>query len=331
MPDVQAQIVRGHVQDLSIAYKNTGYIASEVYPRKPIENGKMKITKYNRGDAFRDEAQKRAPGTETLAGNWKVDTVDVNSYQYAHKSKVTKEDLRAAGSGVLNVPIDLQQEAVETSADKLDLKAEILTAANVFASTWVDGSAGGEDADAKWTASSGNTFLADVDKAILAIKNAGVPRDRIRLMMDDTTFQGVIRISSVTATLSYTAIAKKAPGLVITADMLASLLTIDKVVIGSAIYNTANEAQAGDDFTVSNIWGGTKGKAFVYYMPPRITRKVMCAGLQCFEKMENNQRRVTYKWYNNDKHTWFFESQEEMGPGQVCAYAGYAFKDTHTT
>jgi len=330
MPDVQAQIVRGHVQDLSIAYKNTGYIAAEVYPRKEIKNGKAKITVYNRGDAFRDEAQLRAPGTETLAGNWKLDTVNVDSMQYAHKSKVTKEDLKAAGSGIENVPVNLQMESIEQNADKLDLKAEKLVADNIFASTWVDGTAGGEDAAGLWTASSGNTFLADVDKAILAIKNAGVPRSNIRILMDDTTFQGVIRISSVTGALSYTAISKKAPGLVITEDMLASLLTIDKVVIGSAIYNSANEAQAGDDFTAAGIWGATKGRAFVYYYPPRLGLKTMCAGVSAYENMENNQRRVTYKWYENAKHTWMFESQEEMGPVQVCSYAGYAFKDTHS-
>jgi len=331
MPDVQRQIVRGHVQDLSIAYRNTGYIAPEVFPHKEIKHGKAKVTVYNRGDAFRDEAQKRAPGTETKAGNWKLDTVNVDSEQYSHLEKVTKEDLRAAGVGVETVPVDLQMESVERNADKLDLKAELLTANKVFGSTWVDGNLGGEDADAKWTASTGNTFLADVDKAILAIKNAGVPRDKIRLMMDDTTFQGVIRVSAVTAALSYNAVLPKAPGLVITADMLASLLTLDKVVIGSAIYNSANEKQDGSDFTGVNIWGSTKGRAFLYFYPPRLGRKVMCAGLQCYENMENNKRRVTYKWYENAKHSWMFESQEEMGPEQVCAYAGYAFKDTHTT
>ena len=113
-------------------------------------------------------------------------------------------------------------------------------------------------------------------------------------------------------------------------DMLASLLTVDKVLLASAIYNSANEKQDGTDFTVAGIWGATKGRAFVYYYPPRLGLKTMCAGVQSFEAMENNQRRVTYKWYNNDKHTWFFESQEEMGPSLVCSYAGYAFKDTHT-
>ena len=331
-PDIGAEVVRGNLQTASIAYKNQGYIANEVYPILTLPTNKSKVTLYNRGDAYRDEAVLRARGTETDSLEYKLSTTNINTKQYAAKHIVTKEDLRDAGVGGIAVPpVNLQMDAVEFNADKLDLNQEIQVASNVTEGTWADGNAGGEDADAKWVASSGNTFLTDVDNGINTLEGNGIPRNNIRLMMDAVTVQGVIRVSEVTTPMAYTATTAKAPGLVITSEMLASLLTIDKVVVGRAIYSTAKEKADGTDFTVARIWGATKGFAFLYYFPPRVGLKTMTAGYSAFTNMENGQRRATYRWYNNDRHSWMYESQQEFGAQQINANAGYLWKDTHTT
>lgn len=332
LPDTRAQIVRGHNQKASIDWRNKSYIASEVIPVLEMASEKEKVTKFNRGDAFRDTAVKRAEGTNADTSHYKLETENIDTTQYSSKNKVTKEAIRRQGYPVGTMPpINMQQRAITWNSNKLDLKLEIYVASQVLAGTWADGNAGGEDAAGAWTASSGNTFIEDVDKAINKLQDEGIPRENIRLMMDDKTWQGVIRVSDVTSALGYSAVQPKAPGLTMTKEMMASLLTIDKVLVGSAIYNTANEAADGSDFTVSKIWGGTKGYAFLYYYPPMVMPEEMSPGFIGKNKMENGAYRVTYQWYNNDLHTWFFESQEEFGYKQTTAQAGYLFKDTHTT
>lgn len=332
MPDIGAQIVRGHLQDASLAYRNHGYIADEVSPTILLPTNKSKITIYNRGDTFRDEAILRARGTETPSIDWKLSTVNLDTKQYAVKHVITKEDLRDAGiNGVETPPVDLQQDAVERNSDKLDLHKEIIVASGILGGTWLDGGAGGSDADAKWVATSGNTAIADVDTAARAMENAGIPRGSLRLMVDSTTWHGMIRTSDFTGMLSYSNVARKAPGLMVTQDMVAELLGLNKVVVGYGLYSSAEETAAGTDFTSVSIWGSAKGFAFIYYYPERMGLKTMCASATALTKMENGASRATYKWYDNDRHCWIFESQEEYGYQQICSSAGYLWKDTHTT
>lgn len=327
-PDIGATIVRGNLQTASISYKNHAFIWNEVYPRLVLPTSKSKITIFNRGDQFRDEAALRARGTQTPTIDYKLDTVNVDTYQYASKHQITKEDLRDAGiTSGLAAPIDLQMESMERNSEKIDLSIERQVAANVTAATWADGYAGGEDADAKWVASTGNTFLDDVDTGINALRAGGIPMDSIRLMMDFKTWQGVRKNSSIADRTQYTK--DKYP----TPESIATYLLIDKCIIAGSIYSSANEANDGTDFTTADIWGGSNdnGFAMVYYYPKRIGRKSMTAGYTLFNKMENGQERVTYKWYDNNHHSWFHETQVEIGVKQIAAAAAYAWKDTHTT
>lgn len=328
MPDVGATIVRGNLQTASIAYRNHAFIYPEVAPKLMLPTSKSKITIFNRGDKFRDEAAQRARGAETPTIDYKLSTVNVDTYQYAAKHQVTKEDIRDAGvSSGLAAPVDLQMEAIERNADKIDLSIEKQVADAVTAATWLDGTAGGEDADAKWVASSSNTFLTDVDAGINALRGAGIPMDSIRLMMDFKTWQGVRKNSDIAARTQYTKDVYPTP------ESIARYLLIDKCIIAGGIYSSANESSAGTDFTSADIWGGTnnKGFAMVYYYPKRIGRKSMTAAYTLFNKMENGAERATYSWYENKNHSWYYETQTEVGVKQIASAAGYAWKDTHTT
>lgn len=328
MPDVGATIVRGNVQNASISYKNSSFIYPEVFPKLMLPTSKSKVTIFNKGDQFRDEAAQRARGAETPTIDYKLSTVDVNTYQYAVKHQVTKEDIRDAGiASGLAAPISLQMEAIERNAEKLDLSIEKQVASTVTGATWIDGNSGGEDADAKWVASSGNTFLTDVDTGINTLRANGIPMDSIRLMMDFETWQGVRKNSDIASRTQYTRDVYPTP------ESIAKYLLIDKCLVAGGIYSSANESQAGTDFTSADIWGGSnnKGFAMVYYFPKRIGLKSMTAGYTLFNKMENGAERATYSWYENKNHSWFYESQTEVGSKQIASAAAYAWKDTHTT
>ncbi len=337
MPDVGATIVRGHLQTASVEWSNPINIADEVFPRVTLATTKTKITKYNRGDQFRDEAQVRARGSETNVMDWSTSEVNVDTVQHAAKHMVTKEDMRDAGlKGVETPPLRLREKAIMRNAAKLDIKHERLIETLVTDGTWVDGAAGGEDTDAKWVASTGNTFIVDIDKAVRTMTANGVPPVGLRLLMDARTGIEVKRISDLTAVLSYTgAKARGASSLLITEQMIADLLGLDKVIIAQSIYSTAIEKADGTDFTSAYIWDGdnAKGFGFVYSFPPSGVLGIdgMAPGVCAYNKMENGATRATYEWYNKDRHAHMYETQEEVGGVQVAAQAGYLFCDTHTT
>jgi hypothetical protein len=332
-PNVRTQIITGHLQNVSLDWQNPMYQMNEIIPMLEMPTRSAKVTIFNRGDAFRNTASIRARGTKTETSNYKMTTATITTEQYANKNQITKEDLRDAGlTGNLTPPLDMRSRAIAWNSDKLDMQNEIMVADAVKAGTWVDGNSGGEDAGGLWAASdSTNTAIEDIDTAILAIKDAGVPRNNIRVAMDDTTFQKLIRCTDVKAALAYNAVIPKSSDMVITADMLASLFTVEKVVVCSAIYNSANETAAGTDFTAASIWGGSKGFGFVYYYPPVVERNMMSPGFNAWNKMENGSRRATYTWYDDEKHAWQYESHQEVGYKQTAAQAGYLFKDTHTS
>jgi len=335
MPDVGATIVRGHLQTASIKYASNQFIAQEVFPKIILPTNKAKVTIYNRGVFFRDDAIVRARGSETPTIDWSTTTENVDTKQHASATLITKEDLRDAGlKGVETPPLTMEQTAVELVAEKLDLKRERTIETLVTDGTWVDAVSGGEDAAGGWVASSGNTFLTDIDVGVATMAKAAVPVSSLRLLMDYKTGYLVKRTSDVTAALSYTgAKARSANSLLITDQMVADLLGIDKILIARGIYSTADELATKLDYTGAYIWDGANGKGFgfLYYYPPRVGLKTMAAGYTAYTKMENGKERVNYKSYDEKAHTWRYEGQEEVGGVQICANAAYLWKDTHTT
>ncbi len=324
-PNIKEQIVAGPLANVSVAYRNLDYIADRVFPILDGADPRAKITQYKRGAWFRDEAGIRAPGTEAVRGGYPVGTVSIATKEYAFAKEVTDEDRRfakAAGAPVLNP----DQDAVEFATDKVDLKKERRVAALVTGTTWVDGNSGGEDAEGGWVASTGNTFFADVSKAKKAIK-AAIGRPPNRLVIDYATYLGLKEVDDILDKIKYTQRG------VVTREMLAAMLDLDEVLVGSAIYSSAEETAAGDDFTAVDIWtvNAGKGLGFLYYAPPKVGLKVQCAGMQVRIAYENGLARRTSTWREAARHQDVYEVAEETDIALIDAYAGYLFADTAAT
>jgi hypothetical protein len=331
MPNMENTLVRGFLQNASVSYRNGAYINQEIFPLLDMPSPKTKIHKYNLGDTFRNTAKLRSRGAAVNVQDFDITEVNQDTKQYDQASKITKEDMRDAGLEPGTVPpMNLQQDSVEFNADKIDLGREIRVATHIKAATWADGNAGGEDVAGLWNASeSGNTFFTDIETAVQALKVRGVPdMANMRLAMDWKTFWQLNQVTAIREVLKYTSQDRLSP------EKLAQYLGLSKIVVGSAIYNTAAKVKGSTtDMTGAYIWDvtGNKGWAFVYYYPPRISLKMLAAGLQPRSKMDTGLFRSTYSWYENKEHSWYFDTQEETGIETIYTGAGYQFTDTHTT
>ncbi|GJQ23577.1 hypothetical protein BIY37_04775 [Candidatus Brocadia sapporoensis] len=322
-PNTRSQLVAGPLQNVSIAYRNKSYIADRVFPIIDNVPPDAKIARYLKGAWFRDEAGIRGPGARANRGGYPVDYLDISTVEYAFAKEVTDEDREIARLGNAP-PLNPDQDAIEFATDKIDLKKERRTAAIVLGSTW--SGAAGEDADGKWAAGTGNTFLEDVRLRVGTIRaNTGMKPNV--LVVDFGTYNSLKEESTVLSKIQYTERA------VLTKELLAAILELDEVLIGEAIYSTAKEKKDGTDFTASNIWekNAGKGSAFLFYRPPVAGLKTLSAGYQARKSyLQGGGRRIT-TWREPAEHQDVYEVAEETHILQVGADLGFLWYDTLST
>jgi len=324
-PNVKEEIVAGPLAGISVAYRNTDYIADRVFPILDGADPKAKITKYRKGAWFRDEAGIRAAGTRAKRGGYPLTSVSIATEEYAFAKEVTDEDRRFAKAK--NAPVlEPDQDAIEFATDKVDLKKEIRVAELITGGTWADGNSGGEDAEGLWSpAGETNTFLADIATGKKKIKECGVIANC--LLIDYATYLALKEVEVILEKIKYTQRG------VFGTDLLAALLDLEEVLVGTAIKSTAEETAAGDDFTAAGIWevNSGKGMGFLFYRPKKIGLKVPTAGLQVRIAYENGQPRRTSTWREKAEHQDVYEVAEETDIVQVAADCGYLWADTYAT
>jgi len=323
-PDVQASTVRGPLQNVSIAYRNRNYIADSVFPIIENVDAKTKIAIYGKGAYFRDEADVRGPGSAAKRGGYPLDYVNITPIEYAFAKEVTDEDRKHAKSP-LTPPLQPDEDAIEFASDKVDLRRERLVSAVIFAATWC-GVSTGEDAEGGWAAGAGNTFIEDVEARIETIRaNCGIRPNR--MWISANTLPELKQESSVLDRIKYTERG------IVTPALIAAMFDLEQVLIGDAIYSSAEETAAGDDFTSVNVWEANagKGSAMLFYAPPRVGLKMVSAGVQARGAFDDGQPRRISTWRENKFHQDVYEVAEEVDFVQVCSYAGFLWKDTIAT
>lgn len=320
--NVRELVVAGPLQNVSIQYRNENYVADRVFPIVDGVSTRAKIARYLKGAAFRDEAGVRGPGAMAPRGNYKIDYIDLNTVEYAHATEVTDED-RSAVKEQGGPPLQPDQDAIENSTDKVDLKKENRVATLIKTTQWSGLSAGGEDAQGLWAAGSGNTFIADIINGIDTIRtNTGLKPNV--LLIDFGTYQSLKQETTLLSRIQYT---QKG---IMTADMIAAILELEEVLVGDAIVNTAKETKSGLDWAGADIWtvNATKGMGFLFYRPKRVGLKMATAGLQARKKYDTGLVRRTVTWREAARHQDVYEVAEETDIVQVCADLGYLWKDT---
>jgi hypothetical protein len=332
LQDPKSIVVRGALQDVSIQYRNSAYVADQVFPLIDNVYGKAQVAKYVKGAWFRDEAEPRAPGAAARVGHFNVTTQNLDPINYAFATEVTDEErFQATVPG--NLPIQPDIDAQEFIADKLDMKREVRAAAVLHAAVWSGVSAGGDDAEGHWgdSTAASDTFLADIRTGRDAILAAAglLPNS---LLLNWTAWSKLQIAPALLAMMFPTTLGA---GSLVTPASLAGLIGVSNIIIASAIKNTAQENQADSAFTAVNIWGSSaadKGMGFLYYKPATPGLKQASAGYQY--RVQNNVSgagRLITTWRDDARHSDMYDCQEEVDIAAVCLDAGYLWKDTATT
>ena len=120
--------------NLSVAYmqKQENFIADKVFPIVPVDKKSKKFFVYRKNDWFRDEAQRRADGTESAGSGYNLDTDSYSADVWAFHKDVGDQVLANA-----DAPLTPLREASEFVTHRLLLRRELQFVTDFFTtSVW---------------------------------------------------------------------------------------------------------------------------------------------------------------------------------------------------
>ena len=226
--------------NLSVAYMQSAdmFVADRVFPKVNVQKQSDRYFVYLKEDWFRDEAELRAPATESAGGGYELDNTPTYFCQkYAYHKEVTEED-RVNADNTLNP----DKDAVDFVSQKLLLRREVLWSQQYFRpNIWNNEEAGGAAIGVgvdfvQWDLP-GSTPIEDITNAIMTIASQTGYRPN-KLVLGARVYAALKNHDDILGRIVFTQRG------IVTPDILASLLDVDEVLVTWAVQNTAAKGAA---------------------------------------------------------------------------------------
>lgn len=223
--------------NISVAYmqKAENFIANKVFPIVPVEKQSDKYYSYTKNDWFRDEAQLRADATESAGGGYNLSTSSYSADVWAFHKDIGDQTRANA-----DAPINVDREAAEFVTSRLLLKMETQWVSSFFGTgVWATDSTPSN----LWSDYTNSDPLGDVEDGKRSIlSTTGFEPNTLVLGYD--VFKELKNHPDLVDRIKYTSSS------VITADMMARMFDIERVLVSKSVKATNNEGAAGAyDFT----------------------------------------------------------------------------------
>lgn len=239
------------LSNLSVAFVPSNFIADDIYPVVPVGKRSDKYFIFDKGAWFRVPNTRRAPNTAPRKVEFSVSSDSYFSDNFALEEDIPWEDLTNADPG-----IDPRQTTAEhlTSLLKLDkekrIANQVRSTSNVGCSTTLTGT----DQWSDFANSDPFTNISDGQDAV----HGTTGKDVNVMAMGRPVWQKLKNHPDILDRLKIT------DTKMVTKDLMARLFEVEKLLVGGAIENTAEEGQA-DSF--SSVWGGDVFMAHVTPTP----------------------------------------------------------------
>lgn len=238
-PSINAVHLDAVLTQISVAYlQNPGnFIADKVFPQIPVEQRSNVYYKYNKADWFRDDAQRRAGGTESAGSGYGLTRDSYNCEVYALHKDVNDQDRANADS-----PLDLDREAALFVSTRLALRREIQFVTDFFGTgiwgtdiTGVSGvPAGGQFR--KWSDYVNSDPLLDIEVGKEGIlSTTGLEPNT--LILGYKAFRTLKNHPDLSDRLKYTTSEN------ITSEIMARLFDVDRVLVAKAVKGSGVEGE----------------------------------------------------------------------------------------
>lgn len=228
---------------ISIAYLQSQdqFVAAQVCPVIPVTKQSDRYYVYNRGDFFRDQMQRRAPGTPAASVGYRLDNTPTYFADVWAEAKPIPDQLRGNADAVLN----MDRDAVEFLSQQALIRREKIFAANLFTTgkwnTDMTGVASGPTASQflQWNDPASNP-IEDIRAGKLAIKQAtGYPANT--LVLSEPVWLKLVDHPDLVDRVKYGQTAGRPA--TVSREALAAILELDRILVMGSIENTAAEGQ----------------------------------------------------------------------------------------
>lgn len=267
--------------NISVAYIQdaNAFVADKVFPVVPVKKQSDRYFVYLKEDWFRDEAEERAPGTESAGGKYEIDnTPTYFCKKYAFHRDIVEED-RANQDEPLNVDTD----STEFISQKMLLRREVVWAGSYFTpagsagartSNWgttMSGVGSGTPSASQflqWDAE-GSTPIEDVSAGKMAMASVTGYKPNV-LVLGANVFEKLRNHDDILGRIVFTQRGY------VTADILAQLFDVEKIVVGWAVKNSAKKLPGDPSNEDTDFLLGKH--ALLAYAPSRPALKTPSAG-----------------------------------------------------
>lgn len=257
-PNINSVHVDAILTNISIGYlqNQDNFIADKVFPVIPVEKRSDKFFVYTKNDWFRDEAQRRAPGTESAGGGYNLSTDTYSADVFAFHKDV--DDQTTANA---DAPLNPLREATEFVTRRLMLRRELQFISDFFTTgVWaedVEGVAGtpGAGEAKQWSDYTASDPIDNIEEAKAEILGStGMEANTLVLGYD--VFKALKHHPDLVERIKYTS------SQTITSDMIAAMFDIPRVLVAKAVRATNKEG-------VAEAYGFAHGKgAALYHVAP---------------------------------------------------------------
>lgn len=228
-PTARQSHIDSALTNLSIGFKNQAYIADQIFPTVRVAKQTDKYFIFTKADWFRDDADVRAPGARAPLVGYTISTSPYVCVEKAAAKLVTDEEVANA-----DAPLDPYRTATEYITEKLLINKEIDVFTDVFgASTWTNSAVPAT----LWDVDTSDP-LDDIENGIYAIESS-IGRPVNISVIGRGLWRHVKRHPDILGAIMGSA-GPTQPG-ALTLAAFATLIGVDKVLIGRAIKNTASE------------------------------------------------------------------------------------------
>lgn len=226
--------------NISVAYmqRAENMIADKVFPVVPVDKKSNKYFTYDKNDWFRDEAQRRAPGTESSGGGYNLSTDTYSADVFAFHKDVDDQTLANA-----DTPLNPLREAAEFVTSRLLLRREIQFISDFMTTgVWATDATGVAasptgDEFVQWSDYTNSDPIEDIEEAKEDILST-TGYEANTLVLGYQAYRQLKNHPDIVDRYKYTTSS------VITEEMLARLFGVNRILVAKSVRATNDEGLA---------------------------------------------------------------------------------------
>ena len=266
-PGVGDVHVKKLLSNMSVAYKNPLYIAESIAPTILVAKQSDHVAMYTKNFWARSVAKKTAP----------MEPAPISGYEVEYEIYFCEE--RSVGDIIPDAeianqdpPLNAQADVTEWVTDQLELERELDFLSNFWKTgVWGTDVVGTVDFT-KWSTYATSNPIQDLRGWQRDVRRALLGRSPNKLILGDLTFDVLADHPLLLDRVKYSS-SNDRPAMV-TPNLIAQLLGLDEVQVGTVVYTTDPEGTDEDDVTYT---AGYDDDAWLGYVAPRAGLKTPSA------------------------------------------------------